>query len=188
MATRSWVWVWNWVLWPGGKVSFKTMTESFLKRTLWSGSSSTGTEVGREVCCATSMVGKTSKETRPIFTMNSWNAVLAARTGNIVHRFLRRAELEGCGNGRHATLRAQGRSLAGTHHRREILALLAMTVLGKLQQKFGENWQSRRDIRSKEKRDSSLAPLRGNSCQKPGAPEEAGRISGALTPKRRWAK
>ena len=28
----------------------------------------------------------------------------------------------------------------------------------------------------------------GTSLQKPGAPEAAGRISGALTPKRRWAR
>src|SRR5258708_3967118 len=47
------------------------MTESFLKRTLWSGSSSTGTEVGRVVCCATSMAGRTKSETRPSFMLET---------------------------------------------------------------------------------------------------------------------
>jgi hypothetical protein len=46
--------------------------------------------------------------------------------------------------------------LVGQTIEERFLALLGMTALGKLQQEFRENWQSRRDMESKKKRDSSL--------------------------------
>jgi hypothetical protein len=47
------------------------MTESFWKRTLWSGSASTGMEVCEEVCCATNIAGNTKREIRPIFMLKT---------------------------------------------------------------------------------------------------------------------
>src|ERR1700756_2261402 len=47
------------------------MTEPFWKRTLWSGSASTGMEVCEEVCCATNIAGNAKREIRPIFMLKT---------------------------------------------------------------------------------------------------------------------